>query len=79
MSDIFDGMRQILTQRFHAAEEQLTPDASLDDLGMDSLDRVEFALMLEQAHGIRFGSDVDGVRTLAQTAALIARKKGAVE
>ncbi|WP_327249974.1 acyl carrier protein [Streptomyces sp. NBC_01320] len=79
MSDIFDGMRQILRQRFHAAEEQLTPDATLDDLGMDSLDRVEFALMLEQAHCIRFGSDLDGVRTLAQAEALIARKKGDAE
>jgi acyl carrier protein len=63
------GMAQLLIQ---AASEELnielgdiTPDTSLEDLGMDSMDRLELVTMLEERLGVRVPDEImEGIKTL---------------
>jgi len=48
----------VLTQRLGISPELITPAAQLDDLGVDSVDAVEFALALEREFNVRLPDEV---------------------
>jgi acyl carrier protein len=49
----------VLTQRLGISTELITPGAQLaDDLGVDSVDAVEFALALEREFNVRLPDEV---------------------
>jgi acyl carrier protein len=53
MSAIMDKVKQIIVDQLGVEENEVTPTASfVDDLGADSLDRVELIMALEESYGI---------------------------
>ena len=48
MSTIEDRVKKIVVEQLGVTEDQVTPDASFDDLGADSLDTVELVMALEE-------------------------------
>lgn len=62
--------------------EALSPDTSLDEIGVDSLDRVSLSFDLEEQYGIQIPENrLQQIRTVADIAAAvqeaIAQKQGA--
>lgn len=58
-------------------EDKITPEQrSTEDMGLDSLDRVELAIEIESRTRLEFSDDELGkLRTVADLVALVARKK----
>ncbi|QIZ39146.1 acyl carrier protein [Saccharopolyspora sp. ASAGF58] len=52
MSDLYTRLGELLTSWFDVENSALRPDASLDDLGLDSLAQVELGQLLEQNFGV---------------------------
>ena len=62
-------------KEFGVDQAELTPDASFEDLGVDSLDLAELAQVIEERYGIELkGSDVAEVRNVQDAVALIAER-----
>jgi acyl carrier protein len=51
-SEITDRVREILALHLGAEESRISQHATLADLGVDSLDRVEIAMSIEEAFNI---------------------------
>ena len=67
---IFDGLVELGTER-----DQLSRDASLEDLDVDSLDLVELAQIVEDEYGVELkGDDVKDVKTVGQVIDLVVAK-----
>jgi acyl carrier protein len=50
--DTYARVKQILIEKLHIAEHEVTPEASIgDDLGVDSMDAVELAMAMEKEFG----------------------------
>ena len=57
--DLFEEIKQIVTEQLGVKPEDVKPTASFkDDLGADSLDAVELIMALEEKFGIEI-SDID--------------------
>ena len=54
---MYEQLKQILERKFQVPTEDIEPEATLDDLGLDSLDLVEFALVIEKEIGVRVSDD----------------------
>jgi len=54
---VFDELKQILVTSFQADPTEVTPDARLQDLGLDSLDMVELSLVLKSEWGVAISDD----------------------
>jgi acyl carrier protein len=76
MSDGYDTfVRAVLVDTFGLAPSSLTPDVTLDALGLDSLDRAELALTLETFTLRRIDdADIASVDTVASVVELVRRK-----
>ena len=67
---IFDGLVELGTER-----DQLTREASLEDLDVDSLDLVELAQIVEDEYGVELkGDDVKDVKTVGEVIDLVVAK-----
>jgi acyl carrier protein len=67
---IFDGLVELGTER-----DQLSRDASLEDLDVDSLDLVELAQIVEDTYGVELkGDDVKDVKTVGEVIDLVVAK-----
>ena len=55
--DTFTRVRKVFLQKFDIAEEKLTPTASLEGLGLDSLDSLEVLFDLEDEFQVRIPQD----------------------
>lgn len=49
----FDTLQNILAAKFALSPDQIQPDASLEALGLDSLDSIEVLFDIEEAFQIR--------------------------
>ncbi|MCX2731726.1 phosphopantetheine-binding protein [Saccharopolyspora sp. NFXS83] len=66
---------ELLTSRFEVAPDDVSPDASFDDLGLDSLAQVELGEILEQNFGIEVSDEeMEKLATLADLAELLKQK-----
>ncbi len=63
---IVSKVNEFLIDEFEINKSQLTPDALLkDDLGIESLDFVDIAVIVEKEFGVKVvGEEVAGVRTV---------------
>lgn len=63
-------LRNILVETMDVDAEAVTEDATLDDLGIDSLDMTEIMCEIEDAFNIDFG-EPEGLETVGQMVAHI--------
>jgi acyl carrier protein len=54
---MFQQLSEILISKFQLDVEEIDPSATLDELGLDSLDLVELALIIEKEFGARVSDD----------------------
>lgn len=54
---MYEQLKQIMERKFQVPTEDIEPEATLSDLGLDSLDLVEFALAIEKELGVRVTDD----------------------
>lgn len=64
MSNTFESLRTILIKEYKLSPDQLSLDAPLKDLGIDSLGLVELLFTIEDAFNIKLPSDPVGLATL---------------
>ncbi|HRU44539.1 MAG TPA: acyl carrier protein [Spirochaetota bacterium] len=66
MSDSFDKVKSIISERLSIDESKITMGSSfIDDLGADSLDTVELIMRLEEAFGIQIpDEDAEKIATV---------------
>ncbi|MGE5408592.1 MAG: phosphopantetheine-binding protein [Syntrophothermus sp.] len=69
---IFDGLVELGVER-----DELSRDAGLEDLDVDSLDLVELAQIVEDEFGVELrGDDVKDVKTVGEVIDLVVSKAG---
>ncbi|NEA97777.1 acyl carrier protein [Streptomyces sp. SID13726] len=54
---MYEKVKSLLTDVFKVPEDQITPESTLEMLGLDSLAAVEFALALEKDFGVEVSDD----------------------
>jgi acyl carrier protein len=71
--DIIKTINLFLIQEFELDEKKLSPECNLkDDLGLESLDFVDIAVMIKKRYGIKLkGRDVISVKNLGDLYRLI--------
>ena len=71
-----------LVSEFELNIDDMSPEASLkDDLGLDSLDRVDMVVVLEKAFGFKMGEEeaIKAIRTLGDIHAFVIARKNAMQ
>ena len=69
---IYDGLVELGTER-----GELSREATLEDLDIDSLDLVELAQIVEDTYGVELrGDDVKDVKTVGEVIDLVVAKAG---
>ncbi len=75
MSPVYDRVKELLIDKFGVPEDDISPAATFEDLDLDSLDLVEFALAAEEDLGVRISDDeAEQLKTLSDTVALLEAK-----
>jgi acyl carrier protein len=54
---VFETLKEIMVEVLCIPPERITPDATREDLGLDSLSLVELSMVLEKQHGLRISDD----------------------
>lgn len=76
--EIIDKVNNLLTEEFEIEQELLTPDASLkNDLEIDSLDFVDFVVLIDREFGFKpKAEELKNVKTLQNLYDYIESQKG---
>lgn len=75
---VLDTLAQILVETFGVEPEDVTPEATLVELQLDSLEEVELVMAIEEHFGIEVPDDPwPDLRTVGQIAAMIEGNGGA--
>ena len=64
-------LAQVLREKYDVAQEAISLEATLDELGLDSLTVVELLLDVEDEFGIEVPEERATFQTLAEAAALV--------
>ena len=79
MSTVYDRVTELLVDKFGVPEDDITPEATFEDLDLDSLDLVEFALAAEEELGVRISDEeAEDLETLKDTVKLLESKGATV-
>ncbi len=63
--DLLATFTEVLTEEFGIEADQVTPEATFEALGLDSLDVVELTLVLEEKTGVKLeDEELEDVRTV---------------
>ncbi len=63
--DLLAVFTEMLTEDFGVPEDEISPDATFEALGLDSLDVVELTLVLEEKTGVKLeDEELEDVRTV---------------
>ncbi len=77
---VYEKVKEILVDKFGVEEEEVRPEATFEDLDLDSLDLVEFALAAEEDLGVRISDEeAEELDTLDDTVKLLEEKGATVE
>jgi|HubBroStandDraft_5_1064220.scaffolds.fasta_scaffold1573651_1 acyl carrier protein len=72
MDSIYPRLATLIASTFGIPEQQISPDATFEDLEFDSLALVELALTVQQEFGVEIKDDaITSQDTLARAAELI--------
>lgn len=75
MATVYDRVKTLLVEKFGVPEDDLSPEATFEDLDLDSLDLVEFALAAEEELGVRISDEeAEDLETLQDTVKLLESK-----
>jgi acyl carrier protein len=75
MSAVYDRVKELLVDKFGVPTEDVKPDATFDQLDLDSLDLVEFALAAEEELGVRItDEEAEDLETLDDAVKLLEAK-----
>jgi acyl carrier protein len=76
MSDIANRVKEIIAEQLMVDPEEITEDSTfVDDLGADSLDRVELIMEFEEEFGIDIpDADAEKIQTVGEAIAYIERR-----
>ncbi len=74
----YDKVREVVVDQLGVSEDEVTPDAKfVEDLGADSLDRVELVMRLEEEFDLEIPEDdAQKIQTVADAVEYIEKKKG---
>lgn len=76
-------IQRMMAEQFDLKIEDLTPDAQLDSLGLDSLSVIEFMFSLEDELNIKLSNDRVEIKTVGDVAneidKIIAAQKGSAQ
>jgi acyl carrier protein len=74
-----DRVRTLLQERLGVPPEDVTADATFEQLDLDSLDLVEFALGAEDEFGVRISDEeAEDLQTIGEAIALLEAKGATV-
>jgi acyl carrier protein len=74
-STTYDRVSTLLVDRLGVSSDEITAEATFEQLDLDSLDLVEFALGAEETFGVRISDDeAEGLRTVGDAVALLETK-----
>jgi acyl carrier protein len=71
--DTFQRIKKIVLEKIDIQEDMLTPDATLEGLGLDSLDKVELMFSLEEEFGIQIPDREVTIVTIQDVVNIIAK------
>ncbi|MBC7221803.1 acyl carrier protein [Candidatus Bipolaricaulota bacterium] len=76
MSDVANRVKEIIAEQLMVDLEEITEDSTfVDDLGADSLDRVELIMEFEEEFGIEIpDADAEKISTVGEAIAYIERR-----
>ena len=57
MSSTFDRLQALMQKKYSVEPERVTPEATLESLGLDSLDLIELLFEVEEEFNIRVPQD----------------------
>jgi acyl carrier protein len=79
MATVFERVKKIVVDHLEAAAEKVTDKANfIDDLGADSLDRVELVMAFEEEFGIEIPDEAaERIETVGDAVKFIEAKVGA--
>ena len=80
MATVYDKVKELLVDKFGVEESDISPTATFEDLDLDSLDLVEFALATEDELGVRItDEEAEQLDNLDDTVKLLEEKGAKVE
>ncbi|MDR0248626.1 MAG: acyl carrier protein [Oscillospiraceae bacterium] len=76
MSEVFEKVRDALALQLHIGEDMITPDSLIaEDLGADSLDRIELIMSIEEEYELTVDEkDVQHFKTVGDVVGYIEKK-----
>ena len=67
MSAIYDAVIDAISTRFQIDRSKVVPNASFDDLGLDSLSQVELVVVLKHKFGVEISdSDLERISRVSE-------------
>jgi acyl carrier protein len=80
MSAVYDRVAALLVDRFGVPADDISADATFEDMDLDSLDLVEFSLACEEELGVRIeDEEAEGLSTLGDAVRLLESKGATVQ
>lgn len=73
----YQRLKEILVHEYDVAPDKVTLDASLEQIGLDSLGVMELMFRVEEVFGIRIPHEESSLRTVQDVADFIERLQGA--
>ena len=73
MLDTFETLSTMIAEKFEKSAEEVTPDATLESLGIDSLDTFDIIFEAEEKFGIRVSNEQLDIKTIQDVVNLIDR------
>jgi len=70
-------IQRMMAEQFELKEEDLTPDAQLESLGLDSLSVIEFMFNIEDEFKIKLPDERVEIKTIRDIVSIIERQQGA--
>ncbi|QBI21695.1 acyl carrier protein [Egibacter rhizosphaerae] len=72
---VYDKVKEVLVEKFGVEEGDVSPEATFEDLDLDSLDLVEFALAAEEELGVGISDEeAEQLESVQDTVKLLEQK-----
>lgn len=73
MADTLQTLKDIVVEKFEIDPAKITPESTLEDLGLDSLDTFDMIFSAEEAFKIKVPNDQVDIKTMQDVVNLIER------